>query len=102
MDSYSTKHERTKIWPLRWLANGLMYVATYSLTKAFNLQDDNNFGYRFKIHSGIWHYLSKPYEKWGTYYSLNLNQMKIDMSAEGWNDYDKDGIPYWEKWDKNE
>lgn len=26
----------------------------------------------------------------------------IDMSGEEWNDYDKDGIPYWEKWHKND
>jgi hypothetical protein len=24
----------------------------------------------------------------------------IDMSGEEWNDYDKDGVAYWEKWDK--
>ena len=22
----------------------------------------------------------------------------IDMSGEAWDDYDKDGIPYWKKW----
>lgn len=22
----------------------------------------------------------------------------IDMSGEAWNDYDKNGVPYWEKW----
>lgn len=22
----------------------------------------------------------------------------IDMSGEVWNDYDKNGVPYWEKW----
>lgn len=26
----------------------------------------------------------------------------IDMSGEEWNDHDKDGIPYWEKWHKND
>ncbi len=24
----------------------------------------------------------------------------IDMSGEEWNDRDKDGVAYWEKWDK--
>jgi hypothetical protein len=26
----------------------------------------------------------------------------IDMSGEEWNDRDKDGVAYWEKWDKND
>ncbi len=25
----------------------------------------------------------------------------IDMSGEEWNDYDKDGVPYWKKWHTN-
>lgn len=25
----------------------------------------------------------------------------IDMSGEEWNDYDKNGVPYWEKWKNN-
>jgi hypothetical protein len=25
----------------------------------------------------------------------------IDMSGEEWNDRDKNGVAYWEKWDKN-
>ena len=24
----------------------------------------------------------------------------IDRSGDEWNDYDKDGVAYWEKWDK--
>ena len=26
----------------------------------------------------------------------------IDMSSEEWNDRDKDGVAYWEKWNKND
>jgi len=26
----------------------------------------------------------------------------IDMSGEEWNDRDKNGVAYWEKWDKND
>lgn len=64
------KIEKTKILPLRWLANQLSYPATSSLTKAFDLQEQGNLGYRFKFHSKVWYYLNKPYEKWGTYYEL--------------------------------
>ena len=24
----------------------------------------------------------------------------IDMSGEEWNDHDKDGVPYWDKWEE--
>ena len=102
MDEYSTRHEKTKILPLRWFANASMSIATRSLSRAFDLQEEENYSYRFKFHSAVWHYLSKPYDKWGTYYSLDIEKMKVEMSSEGWDDYDKDGKPYWEKWDKNE
>ncbi len=52
----------------------------------------------------MWVYLNKPYMWWGTYYSIDmeawaeeLDQMKSDMSGPGWDDYDENGIPYWEK-----
>jgi hypothetical protein len=77
MIEFSEKVERTKILPLRWIGNFLGSIAGYNLVKAFNLQEGNNLGYRFKFHSKVWHYLSKPYEKWGTYY-------KVDM--QGWQD----------------
>lgn len=67
-----TKHEKTKILPLRWIGNGCSYIATNSLVKAFNLQEDDNLGYRFKFHSKVWHYFNKPYTWWGTYYMIDL------------------------------
>jgi len=66
--------ERTRILPLRWLANALSYPATTSLLKAFYLQEQGDFGYRFKFHSKVWHYLNKPYERWGTVYEIDLDQ----------------------------
>lgn len=67
-----TKYQRTKILPLRWIGNGCSYIATRSLVKAFNLQEDNNLGYRFKFHSKVWKYFNKPYTWWGTYYEMDL------------------------------
>ena len=67
----SEKIQRTKILPLRWIGNGCSYIATSSLTKAFNLQRQNNLGYRFKFHWKVWKYVNKPYELWGTYYRLD-------------------------------
>jgi predicted amidohydrolase len=70
----STKHQRTKILPLRWIGNQCSLIAINSLIKAFKLQEDGNLGYRFKFHSKIWHYFNKPYTWWGTYYRMNLEK----------------------------
>ena len=66
-----TKHQRTNILPLRWVGNFCSHIATNSLVKAFDLQGQNE-GYRFKFHCKVWKYLNKPYEKWGTYYEMEL------------------------------
>jgi hypothetical protein len=63
------KVQRTKILPLRWLGNLLSIPATNSLLKAFELQEADKIGYRFKFHVLVFKFLYKPYEKWGTYYS---------------------------------
>ena len=70
----STRVDQTKILPLRWVATGCNRIATRSLMKAFDLQDEENFGCRFKFHSKVWKYLNKPYEKWGTYWVINRPQ----------------------------
>jgi hypothetical protein len=33
---------------------------------------------------------------------VDLLSFKEDMSGPEWDDYDEDGIPYWEKWGKDE
>lgn len=76
MIKHSTKINKTKILPLRWIANGLSIIAIRSLIKAFDLQESDNFGYCFKFHSKVFYYLNKPYEKWGTYYILNMDAWK--------------------------
>ena len=42
--------------------------------------------------------------RWGTMYQLDMTKLAeefegMDLSGDGWNDYDSDGIPYWEKYD---
>ena len=69
----STRVDQTKILPLRWFASLCNSIATRSLIKAFDLDEQENFGYRFKFHCKVWKYLNKPYEKWGTYYTVNLD-----------------------------
>ena len=106
MINHSTKHQRTKIWPLRWIGNFCGEYAGNHLVKAFNLDEqlDSNLGFRYKYHAKMWVILNKPYERWGTYYTLDLegwktelDQTKLDMSGDGWDDYDENGVAYWEK-----
>jgi hypothetical protein len=67
----STRVDQTKILPLRWFASLCNTIATRSLVKAFDLDEQENFGYRFKFHCMVWKYLNKPYQKWGTYWILH-------------------------------
>ena len=104
MINHSTKHQRTKIWPLRWIGNFCGSYAGNHLVKCFNYDEDGKYGFAYKYHAKMWKYLNKPYERWGTYYTLDLegwktelDQMRIDMSDEGWDDYDAFGKAYWDK-----
>jgi hypothetical protein len=72
----SQKINKTKILPLRWFANFCSGIATTSLVKAMYLDEDGNYGYRFKFHSKVWHYLDKPYQRWGTYYIVDTSKWK--------------------------
>ena len=106
MLNHSRKIQRTKIWPLRWIGNFLGGYAGNHLVKAIDLDEelDSNLGFRYKYHAKMWVVLNKPYEWWGTYYTIDIDkwkneidQMRIDMSDEGWDDYDAFGKAYWEK-----
>jgi hypothetical protein len=45
----------------------------------------------------MWVILNKPYSWWGTYYQLDIEQMKKDLEGSGWDDYDEFGKAYWDK-----
>ncbi len=68
------KHQKTKILPLRWIGNICGEFAGNHLVKAFDLDEDDNLGLRFKYHAKMWKYLNKPYELWGTYYIIELDE----------------------------
>ena len=72
----SKKIQKTRILPLRWIGNICSDIAIRSLVKAFDLDEQGNYGYRFKFHSNIWHYFNKPYKKWGTFYTVNIKTKK--------------------------
>ena len=90
------KHQRTNILPLRWIGNISSEIATYNLVKAFKLQDQDNFGYRFKFHSKAWNIFNKPYTVWGTYYTLDRSNWSKDID-DGWDNLEEFSKAYWEK-----
>jgi hypothetical protein len=95
----STRIERTRIVPLRLISNWLGGIASDHLLKGVFLDEEGNYGWRYKYHAKMWKYLNKPYEKWGTYYRLDtswLEGLQLDMMGSAWDDYDSDGFAYWE------
>jgi len=87
------KVNNTNILPLRWFANMCGSIACWSILKAAYLDEDENYGWQYKIH-GIIHKLTWPISyKYGSFYEFSF-----DMSGDGWDDYDSDGVPYWEKY----
>jgi hypothetical protein len=79
--------------PLRWIANWAGSRASAAIMRAAWLDEDGiDKGIRQTFNSAIYRLLWPMYRKYGTFYKLNM-----DMSGAGWDDYDADGIPYWEK-----
>ncbi len=97
LDSFSTPEHKTRILPLRWLVNWLNGPATKCLVKAVDMDEQELYGWKFKLYILGWRTMNAPYERWGTVYKLDLKSWKKDMEGKGWDDYDEDGIAYWEK-----
>jgi hypothetical protein len=114
-EDMSIKIHGTRILPLRWLAN---YVFEPLSMKFFNIglrrhdqledmgAEDRVFknDLKLKICWRLYEILGEPYMRWGTMYQLDMDKIKeefedMDLSGDGWNDYDSDGVPYWEKYD---
>lgn len=94
----------TNFLPLRWVANLFGNIASGHLLKAACLEESED---SFKntvlyaYHSKMWSFFWPLYDNYGTWYkqseTLKDYLDTIDMSGDDWNDYDKDGVPYWEK-----
>ena len=79
--------------PLRWIANWAGSVATSGILDISYMEDDGYFGWKYKIRLFLWKTFYPIYSKYGTHYKLNW-----DLSGPGWDDYDENGVPYWEQW----
>lgn len=79
--------------PLRWIANWAGSRASSAVMRAAWLDEDGiDKGIRQTINSVVFRLLWPLYMKYGTFYKLDM-----DMSGKAWDDYDENGIPYWEK-----
>jgi hypothetical protein len=67
-----TKHQKTKILPLRIIGNICGGFAGNHLFKAMCLDEDEDYGWRYRYHGKMWRILNKPYERWGTHYILEI------------------------------
>jgi len=72
--------------PLRWIANWAGEIASKGILKVSYMEADAYTGWRYKLNLFLWDTFWPIYNKWGT------------MSGPGWDDYDENGVPYWEKW----
>lgn len=79
--------------PLRWIANLAGEISGWAILKAAYLDEEENFGLRYKVYGKLFTLFNPISAKYGTHYLLNM-----EMSGKGWDDYDEDGIPYWEKY----
>ena len=82
MRNFSKVHHNSKVIPLRWVGNFLGEYAGNHLVKAVYLDEDKRYGWRYKYHAKAWKYLNKPYEWWGTYYTLDIKLLKESLEGE--------------------
>lgn len=57
------------------------------------------------VYAKLYYLTDKPYSKWGTMYTINMEEWKIDLELDKdellkklGSDYDENGVAYWEKW----
>lgn len=79
MINHSTKNHKTKILPLRWIANICGDIAGGHILKCVYLDEDQNWGWRYKYHAKMYKILNKPYKLWGTYFTIDMDAWKKDL-----------------------
>ena len=96
---------KTSVLPLRWLANYVFHpVSMWFFSMGLKANDQLEYDYpsatlldeiKEKIGFKVYNFLNHPYDWWGTTYILDKNLLS-DITGLGWDDYDENGIPYWD------
>lgn len=96
---------RTKVLPLRWLANYIfhpvsMWFFHIGLRATDKFDQNEQFNIRWNAYKEYigwqgYHLLDKPYSKWGTIYKF-VDGYLDSFNSSGWDDYDANGFPYWD------
>lgn len=117
MMEFSTPEHKTNNLLLRWFANYVSspfayYFFTKGLRISFKYEDKTEKDpcylmprrdyFMMNLYYRIYYIANKPYERWGTMYKIDMEawtkSIKDDPVLDKLrSDYDKDGIPYWEK-----
>jgi hypothetical protein len=102
MIEFSKKENRTNVLPLRWFGNCCEHLAHFFLDKYLYWDHLENINKRAIVWSWLSSQFYKPYMKWGTFYSVDMDAWKEHLKNDPvldilGSDYDEDGIPYWEK-----
>mgnify|MGYP006271149855 CR=1 FL=1 len=96
---------RTNVLPLRWLANYIFHpISMVFFRIALKANQKLEYDYteatlfdelKEKVGFRVYNFFDKPYTWWGTTYMLDKNLLS-DTTGLGWDDYDENGIPYWD------
>lgn len=94
---------RTNVLPLRWLANYIFHPISMLFFKLSLKWNEDNWDSDLLTESTaksiyawkIYNFMNYPYEWWGTVYVFNTENLD-DLGGSGWDDYDENGIPYWD------
>ena len=103
-DIFIPEH-KTNVLPLRWLANYIFHpISMLFFRIALKANDQLEYDYcesnlfdeiKEKVGFKLYYLFDKPYTKWGTYYRFQDGFLG-DLGGSGWDDYDENGIPYWD------
>lgn len=52
-------------------------IAAPHLSKVVYLDENEDFGWRYKYHAKMWSIFFKPYRRWGTYYIFDEGDLEI-------------------------
>lgn len=107
-EDYTTPEHRTRILPLRILANHVFHPISYwFFTIALKYNDRIEWDKDYKWHHRAMEYFgfrlyklfNYPYEWWGTFYKIDFDKLELEnLGGSGWDDYDERDIPYWDYW----